>query len=228
MLTDMMNRTVTGLLCFLAVFFVSNSTYAEPKLWKWHAAGFRLTCLPYQDTALLEPYYLDHVPDDAQIPAFKKELAKQGVYFGDKIVNGDEETPLTTSCTLGNYKISVDFDYNSNPTMGIEDDGKFRTLVPRQHCSSVSYLRLKSLRVDGIEWYSNDSFAHDCLDNQVLRISITPKYKYLNVCTQSNGGKLEDAPLPIAYTPIQLDEQGNYPSPTVVCETISLKRKAGK
>ncbi len=231
MLTDMMKCTFTGLTCFLAIFVGITWGHAEttPKTWSWHAAGFRLTCLPYQDTALLEPYYLDHIPNDANLPAFKAMLAKQGIYFGDKIVNGYEETPLKAACTLGDHKISLNFDYNSNTTMGkYEDDGKFWTLVSRQHCSSVSYLKLKSLKVDGTEWYKNDHFAHDCLDNQILRISITPKYNYLNVCTQSNGGKLEDSPLPISYTPIQLDEQGNYPSPTVVCETIPIKKNAGR
>jgi hypothetical protein len=196
---------------------------AEPKNnhYDWQAPAVRLTCLPGQDFAVLEPFYLNIMPRH-NIEAYAQSLIKQGIYVGTDMTKSVADLPLKASCRLGHQLIEADFTYLASLDLAAGNDpsNTLANMRSRQHCESLNNISLEALKIDGKKVYAHSRFAHPCLDPQIFRIRINPGNKTLNICEQSTGGMPEFAPLEMWYSSLSLDEKGNPPMPEISCTTI--------
>lgn len=223
MLTGMMRCFLTVIVCFLSLASMSwaAAIQAPTEYWEWQGHAFRLTCLPGQDFAVLEPFHLDRMPKQ-NTKAYLAELAKQGIYAGADMSKKFDDLPLKASCQLGSHRIDVDFTYLSSVDLAIGNDpsNTLSTYRSLQHCQSPNNLALTSLKVDGKHWMSEPYFSHDCLDPQVFRMRIYPADNKVMVCKQSTGGQIEFAPLAMWYSSLSVDADGNPPMPEVTCTSV--------
>ncbi len=216
-------------LLFIFALILPIAAFAEPAKttttpYDWQAPAVRLTCLPGQDFAVLEPFYLSKMPRQ-NTQAYAQDLAKQGIYVGVDMTKPTEDLPLKASCNLGNHRIEAHFTYISSVDLAAGNDpsNTLANMRSRQHCESLNNLSLEALKVNGKKIFNYGRFAHPCLDSQIFRIRINPDNKTLNICEQSTGGLPEFAPLEMWYSSLSLDEEGNPPLPEITCTTIRFR-----